>query len=161
MRALLAAPPASAPRLLLPVPLYGLHGTIALHVDWWRTVTQSTAPNLLNADNVSLAAMYAKWIGTRHAPRRSLATVSGCCCWHRGRGVRVRRRRRRPEGLEAALLLTLIPLLSPQGWDYVFLIATPAVVSVVRIIRATEAAFSTAERVTLTGSTMPSAARSP
>jgi intracellular septation protein A len=34
----------------------------------------------------------------------------------------------RPEGLEAALLLTLIPLLSPQGWDYVFLIATPAVV---------------------------------
>ena len=26
------------------------------------------------------------------------------------------------------MLLTLIPLLSPQGWDYVFLIATPAVV---------------------------------
>ena len=36
-----------------------------------------------------------------------------------------------PEGLEAALLLTLIPLLSPQGWDYVFLIATPAVVYLV------------------------------
>ena len=33
----------------------------------------------------------------------------------------------RPETLEAALLLTLIPLLSPQGWDYVFLVATPAV----------------------------------
>ena len=31
------------------------------------------------------------------------------------------------EGLEAALLLTCIPLLSPQGWDYVFLIATPAI----------------------------------
>ena len=29
--------------------------------------------------------------------------------------------------LEACLLLLLIPLLSPQGWDYVFLIATPAV----------------------------------
>jgi hypothetical protein len=31
------------------------------------------------------------------------------------------------ETLEAALLLILIPLLSPQGWDYVLLIATPAV----------------------------------
>ena len=40
-----------------------------------------------------------------------------------------------PDGLEAALLLTLIPLLSPQGWDYVFLIATPAVVYLVNYDR--------------------------
>jgi len=40
----------------------------------------------------------------------------------------MRRRVVAPAGLEAAMLLTLIPLLSPQGWDYVFLIATPAVV---------------------------------
>lgn len=32
-----------------------------------------------------------------------------------------------PEGLEGAMLLTCIPLLSPQGWDYVFLVSTPAV----------------------------------
>jgi hypothetical protein len=32
-----------------------------------------------------------------------------------------------PEGLEAALLLTLVPMLSPQGWDYVFLVSTPAI----------------------------------
>jgi len=32
-----------------------------------------------------------------------------------------------PEGLDGSLLLLLIPLLSPQGWDYVLLIATPAV----------------------------------
>ena len=32
-----------------------------------------------------------------------------------------------PEGLEGSLLLLLIPLLSPQGWDYVLLMATPAV----------------------------------
>ena len=36
-----------------------------------------------------------------------------------------------PEGLEAALLLTLIPLLSPQGWDYVFLTSTPAIMLLV------------------------------
>ena len=39
-----------------------------------------------------------------------------------------------PEGLEGALLLTLMPLLSPQGWDYVFLIATPAIVFLVNYV---------------------------
>jgi hypothetical protein len=34
----------------------------------------------------------------------------------------------RTDGLEGSLLLLLIPLLSPQGWDYVLLIATPAVI---------------------------------
>ena len=46
-----------------------------------------------------------------------------------------RRRVVAPAGLEAALLLTMIPLLSPQGWDYVFLIATPAVVYLVNYDR--------------------------
>ena len=55
---------------MLPVPLYGVHGNIELHRAWWRTVTESTAPNLINADNVSLAAMYAKWLGPGR-PRRS------------------------------------------------------------------------------------------
>ena len=31
------------------------------------------------------------------------------------------------EALEGSRLLLLIPLISPQGWDYVLLIATPAV----------------------------------
>jgi hypothetical protein len=36
-----------------------------------------------------------------------------------------------PDYLECALLLLLIPLISPQGWDYVLLLATPAVVCLV------------------------------
>ena len=40
-----------------------------------------------------------------------------------------------PEGLEGALLLTLMPLLSPQGWDYVFLLSTPAIVFLVNYER--------------------------
>ena len=36
-----------------------------------------------------------------------------------------------PEYLECALLMLLIPLVSPQGWDYVLLLATPAVVCLV------------------------------
>jgi hypothetical protein len=33
-----------------------------------------------------------------------------------------------PDYLEFALLMLVIPLLSPQGWDYVLLLGTPAVV---------------------------------
>jgi len=121
--------------LVLPAPLYGWQATIALHRDWWRTVTTSTAPNLLNADNVSLAAMYAKWIGSGAV---STALAAGTAAGLLALATVISLRRRgvlRPEGLEAALLLTLIPLLSPQGWDYVFLIATPAVTLVVNYDR--------------------------
>ena len=73
--------------------------------------------------------MYFRWVGpgelsararVRHqrwsfsAWRRSCSSAAG--------------RTRFPKGVEGALLLTLMPLLSPQGWDYVFLIATPAIV---------------------------------
>jgi hypothetical protein len=97
-------------------------------VAWWQTVTESTAPNLLNADNVSLAAMFAKWLGVGGIAALA-ATVAGTLLLVVAAAViALRRRVTAPEGLEAAMLLTLIPLLSPQGWDYVFLIATPAIV---------------------------------
>ena len=36
-----------------------------------------------------------------------------------------------PSYLEFGLLMLLVPLISPQGWDYVLLLATPAVVCLV------------------------------
>lgn len=113
--------------LALPAAVYGLDGAIDLHAAWWRTVTESTAPNLTNADNVSLAGMYSKWLGPSSAVR-PLVTITSVILL----GLAVvmlawRTRVKVPEVAEAALLLTLIPLLSPQGWDYVFLIATPAI----------------------------------
>lgn len=135
VRALTFAAAGIAAALLLPVPLYGVRPAIALHADWWRTVTQSTAPNLLNADNVSLAAMFAKWMGSG-VTAGTLATLAALLLLGLTAIVFVRRREvAGPAGLEAALLLTLIPLLSPQGWDYVFLIATPAVIYLVNYDR--------------------------
>ena len=43
--------------------VYGWTGNLDLLAAWFRTVTETTAPNLLVADNISLAAMWAKWIG--------------------------------------------------------------------------------------------------
>ncbi len=135
-RALAASIAGVAAVLALPSLVYGFDGAVALHHDWWRTVTESTAPNLLNADNVSVAAMYAKWMGPgRTAALLALATA---CALLAAAAIMVLLRKRvaAPDGLEAAMLLTLIPLLSPQGWDYVFLASTPAVVYLVNYERA-------------------------
>jgi glycosyl transferase family 87 len=117
--------------LLLPIVRYGIDGNVQLHREWWRTVTETTAPNLSVYDNISLAAMYFRMVGPgdlsatlAYATAAVLLAIAGAVFLLR-RGVRT------PELLEGALLLTLMPLLSPQGWDYVFLIATPAVALVV------------------------------
>lgn len=113
--------------MALPAARYGWDGNLRLLAEWWRTVTTTTAPNLLNNDNVSLSAMYTKWLGP-DSPAPVLAAVTGgvllllAAIVMAGRGLL-----KSTDTLEGGLLLLLIPLLSPQGWDYVFLIATPAV----------------------------------
>jgi hypothetical protein len=113
----------------LPLLRYPAGEVIALHEHWWTTVRDTTAPNLASADNVSWLAMYTKWLGTasRWPGVLWLATIVIVCLallqmWrHR---VHVTK----PEALEGATLLLLVPLISPQGWDYVLLLATPCVV---------------------------------
>jgi hypothetical protein len=79
--------------------------------------------------------MYAKWLGLgRQAAGLAIVTalllvVLAAIMFA------LRRRVPSPAGLEAALLLTLIPLLSPQGWDYVFLLSTPAVMYLINYDR--------------------------
>lgn len=114
--------------LIAPAIVYGWQGNLDLVAGWYRTVTDTTAPNLLVAENVSLATMWAKWIGTgRLATALAVATAmaalgaAGLAFWQRHRV-------RQPAYLEFGLLMLLVPLLSPQGWDYVLLLATPAIV---------------------------------
>jgi hypothetical protein len=117
--------------LSLPSVIYGWQGNLDLLAAWYRTVTSSTPANLLVNDNISLAAMWAKWIGPG-SRAAVLATASGAAAlgavvlaWLRRQDVFS------PEYLEFGLLMLLVPLLSPQGWDYVLLLATPAVLCVV------------------------------
>jgi Glycosyltransferase family 87 len=117
--------------LLLPAAIYGWTGNLDLLRGWLRTVTDSTAPNLLGNDNVSIAAMWAKWLGPGSSATVltlvTLASIGGLLIvsWRRRRGLAA------PEYLECALLMLLIPLVSPQGWDYLLLLATPAVVCLI------------------------------
>lgn len=113
--------------LLLPAVVYGMGANVTLLADWATTVTASTGPNLLNQDNVSVWAMWAKWLGPGPVAS-SLAAVTAIGLYGglwssamRGESVPGR------EYLEMSLLLLLIPLCSPQGWDYGLLVSTPAV----------------------------------
>jgi Glycosyltransferase family 87 len=119
---------------LLPATIYGLAGSVALHLDWWRTVSTTTAGVLTHPDNVSLAAMYMKWFGAT-ATAYTFAVVTAVALL--GLAVAVFLGRRgvpQPDGLEAGLLIALTPLLSPQGWDYILVVCTPAVVCLVNYI---------------------------
>lgn len=116
--------------LLLPALLYGWAGNLAQLSGWWHIVSTSTAPNLLVADNVSLAAMWAKWLGPGTlasglaAASVVLLLAVTVTMW------RQRTRVSEPDYLEFAFLMLIIPLVSPQGWDYVLLLGTPAVVCI-------------------------------
>ena len=126
-RAIVSATIGMAAVFVAPVGLYGVARTIDLHRDWWDTVTTSTMPNLTNPDNVSVAAFAAKWLGVGSTASIVAAVVSlallGFTVFIVVHDWRLDRR----EVLEGALLMTLVPLISPQGWDYVFLVATPAI----------------------------------
>ena len=116
--------------LLLPALVYGWNGNIEQHRQWWRMVTETTAPNLLVHDNVSLAAMYFRWVGPGVLSARLALGTAIVLLLAAGAMFLYRRGVRFPEGVEGSVLLILMPLLSPQGWDYVFLIATPAIIFV-------------------------------
>ena len=117
--------------LLVPVASYGWNGNLTLLYDWYRTVADTTAPNLLGADNISFASMWAKWLGPGAVAFR-LAVASTMIALAAGVAVMGRRKNvAEPDYLEGAYFMLLVPLLSPQGWDYVLLIGLPAYVCLV------------------------------
>jgi Glycosyltransferase family 87 len=112
--------------LLLPAATYGWNGNLTLLHEWYRTVTETTDPNLLTPENISFASMWAKWIEPGPAAR-GLALASSVAAVAAGLFVMSRRQKvAEPNYLEGAYFFVLVPLLSPQGWDYVLVLAVPA-----------------------------------
>jgi hypothetical protein len=119
----------------MPLLRYTPGEVVSLHEQWWATARDSTAPNLLNPDNVSWLSLFTRWFGEGSVARMAwlltLAVMAAVFLW-------IWRRRSRvpsPERLEGALLLMLVPLVSPQGWDYVLLLAAPAVACLIANVR--------------------------
>lgn len=116
--------------LSAPALIYGWHGNLGLLADWWRTVTNTTTPNLLFPENMSLASLWAKWLGA--GPTATMAAVLTCgVLFGLALTMFLRRRAvRNPSYLEIAVAFVLIPILSPQGWDYMALLGIPATMAV-------------------------------
>ena len=114
--------------LALPAILYGWRGNLALLSAWYTTVTSTTTENLLSLQSISLATMWAHWLGPGPAAA-ALAVITALALLALvGWVYTARARVSDPDYLELALLMLLVPLLSPQSWDYVLLLGTPAVV---------------------------------
>src|SRR5580765_1051977 len=98
--------------LLLPALAYGWTGNLDQVRGWYRTVTDTNAPNLLVVENMSFATAWAKWIGVGPlAARLALACdaiVIGLAVWV----MAARRHVREPAYLEFGFLLLLVPLIS-------------------------------------------------
>jgi hypothetical protein len=112
--------------LALPAVSYGWDGNVDLLHAWYRTVTDTTAPNLLGFENISLASIWVRWLPP--GPLTSRLALASAVAVVAGGLVMIWRRKRvaEPNYLEGGYFSLLIPLLSPQGWDYLLLLALPA-----------------------------------
>ncbi len=117
-----------AATLLVPAGFYGFRGCFNVIGEWGSTLARSTPILYASQDNISLIGFFIKW--TNHvllsyilyAASVALLAVLTLLTIFRGK------RLSKPILLEGALLLLLIPLVSPLGWDYTFLSSYAAVV---------------------------------
>ena len=103
---------------LLPAFFYGLRGNFEVHRDWLVTLSRSTPGQLAVNDNVSMIGFFSKWLEDPELARKlALASVALVAVAILA-AIREGRRVRRAPVLECGLILALIPLVSPLGWDY-------------------------------------------
>jgi alpha-1,2-mannosyltransferase len=130
-RGVLAAIGALGLCLTVPSVFYGIDGNAHELRAWASSLSQSTPALLTNVDNVSILAFFAKWIGDPTQAERFTAIALGVLAAATLGIVAAGWRRRDACVLDGALILMLIPLISPLGWDYTFLMALPAVALIV------------------------------
>jgi hypothetical protein len=129
-RLLAAGAAAAAAGLAFPAVFYGWSANLRILGEWAGTLSQSTPILLVVGDNASLYALLAKHIGpgalTTGFFLALAALLAASVLWLMARSRRGTAAR--PETLDFAYLLVLIPLLSPLGWYYNYLYGLAAVV---------------------------------
>jgi hypothetical protein len=111
---------------------YGFRQYLTVFKDWASQLSRTTPYLFTSQDNISVMALFMKWTGNR-----SLSYVLGgvviillaflvLAVVLKGRGVV------RAPVLECSILLILIPLVSPLGWDYTLLVSVLGVMLILQ-----------------------------
>ncbi len=115
-----------------PALFYGWKGNLIVLGEWRSSLAASTPSLLSSQDNVSLISFLMK---RTHDQSVSfvvyaivLAALGGLVLFLLHRGSRLSQ----STVLDGFLLLAIIPLISPLGWDYTFLSSAPAVMLICR-----------------------------
>lgn len=109
--------------LIFPSLFYGFSGNMRVLREWVSSLSRSTPALLDSQDNISILGLLMKWTGSQKLSLFIFAAVVFCLSLLllvlvlRGKG------RRDAPVLDCSILLVLIPLLSPLGWDYTLLMS--------------------------------------
>ena len=118
--------------LLLPSFFYGFTRNLVALREWAATLSQSTPKLLLSNDNISIVAFLMKWTGHQNLSWLLTGVTVGALAVLVLLVIRAGAHVGEPVALECSLLLTLIPLVSPLGWDYTLLMSVLAVTLIVK-----------------------------
>lgn len=117
---------------MAPALFYGMDGNIAQHQAWIMSLFASDAEQLTNPNNTSLIGFFARSTGDLSLSKQ-LYGASVIALMIVVLVVVLRgRNREHAVVLDGAILMTLMPLISPQGWDYVLLMSALGVMLLIQ-----------------------------
>jgi hypothetical protein len=117
--------------LLVPSVFYGFRGNMNLLKEWISTLSRST-PALLNSqDNISIIALFMKWTDNQNISLLLSGLVISLLALLVLTVILIGRKIDRASVLECSILLILIPLISPLGWDYTLLMSVLGVTIII------------------------------
>ncbi len=115
----------------VPSLFYGIKGNFQLIKSWFKTIFSSTPHLLISNDNVSVVGMFSKWLGVGRVSFILSIVIILTVLFFFTLVILNGKEIKSSDSLEISAILIFIPLLSPQGWDYVFLLSLPAIMIII------------------------------
>jgi len=118
--------------LLAPSFFYGFRGNIDVLRDWISTISRSTPALFTSQDNISIMAFFMKWTGNQNLSYLLSGLIIVLLAFLvlivilRGKEIA------QAAVLECSVLLILIPLVSPLGWDYTLLMSVLGIMIIIQ-----------------------------
>jgi len=117
--------------LLVPSVFYGFRGNMNLLKEWISTLSRSTLALLNSQDNISIIALFMKWTDNQNISLLLSGLVISLFAILVLTVILIGRKIDRASVLECSILLILIPLISPLGWDYTLLMSVLGVTIII------------------------------